>query len=253
MTDSTNIQPPNSTKPKLYRHLLRRLRLLVSTRPTLYAFYARLARLQFQMTDRTSVVVDSYPRSANSFFEAAFTRSHGGREVVAHHSHAAAQVLAGVKRGLPCIVLLREPEAAIASFYEMSGGDYPIELCTREYSVFYTSLLPVIDKLIIVETEQIEARFHDLMVYLRDKHGLAVEPYEIDAAMHSELLLAVDETGRHRNGFAIERYSETLSKVEKQSRRERLDAIRTQIRAPQNATQLARCRTVYQEFKSHGF
>ena len=119
MTQTLDLPRHNTTKPGFYRHLRRRLRLLVSTRPALYALYARFEKLQFQLTDKTTVVVDSYPRSGNSFFEAAFTRAHCGREEVAHHAHAAAQVLAGAKRGLPCIVLLREPEAAIASFVKI--------------------------------------------------------------------------------------------------------------------------------------
>ena len=253
MTLNLELNHPIATKPPLFRQLRRRLRLMVSTRPALYALYARLGSLQFRFTDKTTVVVDSYPRSANSFFEAAFTLSHGGREVVAHHSHAAAQVLSGVHRGLPCIVLVREPEEAIASFFEMHGGNYPISLCTTEYITFYAALIPAIDKLIVVKTSQIEARFHDLMAHLRDEHCISVEPYEINEGNRSELFRSVDETGRKRNGFSAERYSEKLSAEKKQARREHLNAITVMIRATKNKARLARARALYENFSTHAF
>lgn len=253
MTNEAHISPARTKAPGPYRMLRRYLRLYVSARPKLYAAYARLGGLQFQLTETTQVLVDSYPRSANSFFEAAFTRAHGGRLEVAHHSHAAGQVLMGVKRGLPAIVLLREPRGAIASFYEMNDGDYPIELCTREYVVFYTALRSVIDRLVVVETATLENRFFALMTLLRDRYGLNVEPYEITPRVRAELMRDVDETGRRRNGFSAERYSDSLSLEEKKARRDRLDRIITMIEAPANAGLLARAEALFEEFRTHAF
>lgn len=253
MTGSIRLTKPNTGKPGFYRLIRRLFRLFVSTRPALYQAYARLENLQFRLTGGTQIVVDSYPRSANSFFEAAFTRAHGGRIEVAHHSHAAAQVLSGVARGLPCIVLVREPEAAIASFYEMHGGHYPIWLCTQEYVAFYSALVHVLDKLIVVTTENLEARFFDLMVQVRDTHSLDIEPFEVDARVRAELFEQVDATGRARNGSVVERYSESLSSEEKSQRRANLDKIRHSIRSPRNAHRLAKANAVYYRFKSHAF
>lgn len=233
--------------------LIRNLRLLISPCPNLYRIYADYCQLSFRLTNTTTVVVDSYPRCGNSFFEAAFNMAQKGREVVAHHSHAAGQVLAGVKKGLPCIVLIREPEAAISSFYEMSEGKYSIQLLTREFVTFYSSLLPVIDKLIIVETSMMEARFRNLMVHLHDQYGLKVEPYEIDTAMRAQLFRVVDEVGRQRNGFVAERYSDSLNSAEKQARRRKLDAIRAMVGASENANNLRRAQALYKAFKSHAF
>lgn len=253
MTSTIKLQRPRTLKPSLYRRLVRRFRLLVATRPNLYTCYARARRLPFQITDKTQVLVDSYPRSANSFFEAAFVKAHGGRLNVAHHSHAAGQVLAGVKRGLPCIVLVRAPEAAIASFYDMNGGDFPIELCTREYVAFYHALAPVMDRLIIVETATLEARFYDLMKFLRDRYGLDVACYVIDGDTRKALFEDVDATGRARNGFSAERYSDKRSPREKQERQDQLAAIRDLISTPKNAAELSRAQSLYESFRTHAF
>lgn len=251
MTSDLDLPRPNTTRRPLLRSWRRNVRIFVSTRPLLYTLYARAEGLQFQLNDRTSVLVDSYPRSANSFFEAAFTRAHGGRAEVAHHSHAAAQVLEGVRRGLPAVVLLRTPRHAIASFFEMNGGDYSIALCTREYIAFYSALLPVLDQLIVVETDTLEQRFFDLMMRLRDRFGLELEPYEITPEVRADLMRDVDKTGRHRNGFTAERYSDSLSQREKKLRRDRLDRIVGLVEAPTNSARLAKADAIFAEFRRH--
>lgn len=243
---------PWTKRHPLGRMLRRRLRLLVSGDPRLYYYYARLAKLPFQINDTTTVLVDSYPRSANSFFEAAFTKAHGGRESVAHHSHAAGQVLIGLKRNLPCIVLIRNPVSAIVSFYEMNEGSYSIDLCTSEYIKFYSSLEEHIDKIIILETQEIESRFYDLMKMLRERYGLSVEPYSIDAATRAELFQIVDETGLERNGH-VERYSGSLNEIDKQNREEHLASIKDRVCARENCVRLARATELYMKFQSHAF
>jgi hypothetical protein len=244
---------PNAGRSAFSRRLRRRLRLAISTRPTLYSIYARAEKLRFQITPETTVVVDSYPRSANSFFEAAFTRAHGGRERVAHHSHAAAQVLAGVRLGLPCVVLLREPEAAIASFFEMNGGDYPIDLCTLEYAVFYETLTSVANCIVVVETDELENQFYNLMVLLKDDWGLNLEPYHIDTDVRGELMTAVDETGQTRNGFSAEKYSDKRPVAERAQRAALLATIRAAISEPKNARLLARAHRAHESIRSHAF
>lgn len=251
MISELDLQRPNSKRTPVSRAFRRHVRIFVSTHPLLYMLYARLGGLRFQLNRHTDVLVDSYPRSANSFFEAAFSRAHGGGISVAHHSHAAGQVLSGVKRGLPAVVLLRSPRDAIASFFEMNGGDYSIELCTREYVAFYTALLPVLSEIIVVETETLEERFFDLMQLLRREYNLKLDAYELTSSVRAELMRDVDETGRKRNGFKAERYSESLSNEEKKIRRDRLDRIIELIEAPENETRFAQAQEVYEKFRRH--
>jgi hypothetical protein len=243
---------PLTKRHPLGRLLRRRMRLLISGHPTLYYCYAKLAKLPFQINETTTVLVDSYPRSANSFFEAAFSKAHGGRESVAHHSHAAGQVRLGLKRKLPCIVLIRNPVSAIVSFYEMNEGSYSIEVCTLEYIKFYGALEELIDKITVLETVNIENRFYDLMEMMRDRYGLSVEPFTIDAATRAELFQTVDETGLERNGH-VERYSGSLNVSEKQYRQTNLASIKDRVCAPENAARLSRAMDLYKKFQSHAF
>jgi len=93
------------------------LRTRVGCYPGLYYPLRRLvkrARTQ-EVHAGTEIVIEGYPRSGNSVFVARFCAAQTRPVVVAHHLHVPAQVLAGVRRGLPVIVLIRPPREAVAS------------------------------------------------------------------------------------------------------------------------------------------
>src|SRR5437773_3659904 len=64
----------------------------------------------------TEIVIEGFPRSATSFAVAAFRLAQDREVVVGHHVHSPAQVIEAVRRGVPAIVLVREPEEAALSF-----------------------------------------------------------------------------------------------------------------------------------------
>lgn len=63
----------------------------------------------------TELVVEGFPRSANSFTARFFRRNNDGI-VIATHSHSPTEIIVAAKRTLPIIVLLRNPKDAILSF-----------------------------------------------------------------------------------------------------------------------------------------
>ena len=78
-----------------------------------------LARLRGEgelVDSRTDLLVESYPRCASSFAIAAFRLAQEPRSLhVAHHTHASGHVIAGIRLGVPALVLIREPEGAVVS------------------------------------------------------------------------------------------------------------------------------------------
>jgi hypothetical protein len=60
----------------------------------------------------TEVVIEGYPRSANTLMVETFARSQSEPVKIAHHVHSPAHVLEAARRDLPTLVLIREPEAA---------------------------------------------------------------------------------------------------------------------------------------------
>jgi hypothetical protein len=90
---------------------------LVSTRPALYYGLRQISGTMDHLCvrDDTELVIEGYPRSANSTTAYGFLDRQSRPVRVAHHKHHAAQLLLASKRGLPAVLLIRKPEQAIIS------------------------------------------------------------------------------------------------------------------------------------------
>ncbi|MEW6059376.1 MAG: hypothetical protein AB1551_04425, partial [Actinomycetota bacterium] len=61
----------------------------------------------------TDLVIEGYPRSANTLAVSAISAAQPGPIRIAHHLHAPGHVIAAIRRGVPVLVLVREPEEAV--------------------------------------------------------------------------------------------------------------------------------------------
>src|SRR3954468_5252411 len=100
------------------RRLRHRVRTVASEHPAMYLPFAR--RKYPGPSPRvigpdTQVVIDGYTRSASTFAVYAFQVSQRTPVRLAHHLHAAAQLIEAARRGLPTIAVVREPRGAVLS------------------------------------------------------------------------------------------------------------------------------------------
>lgn len=65
------------------------------------------------VNEDTDIVIEGYPRSANTFAVAAFEIAQGKPSKIARHTHAIAQLKRAAALKLPTLVIIREPEQAI--------------------------------------------------------------------------------------------------------------------------------------------
>ncbi len=61
------------------------------------------------------IVIDGFQRSGNTFATLAFMSAQSRDVKVAHHLHAPAQFVEAAKRGIPALLLLRQPDDAVIS------------------------------------------------------------------------------------------------------------------------------------------
>jgi hypothetical protein len=91
----------------------------------------------------TDIVIEGYPRSANSFTIRMLHVMQTGPKRrhlrIAHHTHNADNLLLGALAGKAQLVLVRKPEDAILSF--MIYSERPVELAASRYLRFYRSVL----------------------------------------------------------------------------------------------------------------
>jgi len=95
----------------------------LSTRPRLYYALRHLAgRTDPLCIQRdTALVIEGYPRSANSTIAHGFIALQNSPLHVAHHKHHAAQILRATEWGIPAVVLIRAPRAACLSLLALAA------------------------------------------------------------------------------------------------------------------------------------
>lgn len=116
----------------------RRLRRAVRRRPGLFRFYHRLRPGELDggiCTEDTDLCLEGYPSSANSFL---YNLVHVARPtlLVAHHTHAIANLRLAQRHGVPTAVIVRDPLEAVAS--RIVRFDTEPTLALEEYVEFYS-------------------------------------------------------------------------------------------------------------------
>jgi hypothetical protein len=148
--------------------------------------------------DRTEVVIESFPRCASSFAVNAFRLAQRPHETrFADHTHMPANVIAGVRRGLPTMVLIREPEEAIAS-YLVHSPEVPAASAVRGFLRFYLPLLHLRTRFVTVDFEEATERFGDAIDRLNARFGTSFARFEHTQEALDAIRREIDDDYRPR-------------------------------------------------------
>ncbi len=110
-----------------------------------YPIYRLVAKMRHgvkAVSDDTDIIIDGFPRSGNTFAVTAFKYAQPSAVNVSSHIHAPIEVITAVKKGIPAIVLVRDPDDAAMSFMIMLGQNVSAKTAYDYYIRFYESLLP---------------------------------------------------------------------------------------------------------------
>ncbi len=221
------------------RQLRAVLRRLVAARPWLYLPLYRVfgTNQHLIIKPETELVIEGFPRSANSFTVVAFEEAQMRPVSIAHHLHAPAQIIAGVRRDLPVCVLIREPEAAIRSLLLREGRapDWAIAY----YLWFYRTLKPYRKKILVADFKQVTTDFGDMVDALNGRFGTAYRRPIDDEAFQTRVRARIQAFNQtHAAGHAL---AIGLPNPEKQIAAKSIDL--TPWRRG-----LAECQALYQDF-----
>lgn len=121
--------------------LVRKIRRWVTSKPSIYIPLKKRLRRDAVVNEETSLVIEGFPRSGNTWTEA-LVRSHASRPVcLAHHTHAVAHVLHAITLKKPVLLLIRNPDDAVLSFLRISNYRLSLETAYKDYADFYKRLL----------------------------------------------------------------------------------------------------------------
>lgn len=136
--------------------LLYWLKRFIRRHPSLYFLIAghRESVRRLRARKDSELVVEAFPRSANTTSMYALYYAQGKSFRVGHHLHVAAHVVYAVKRNIPCLVIVRQPLDCIASLMVMrKGGDAGEYL--RDYIDFSRVVLKLRQYLVVVDFDSV--------------------------------------------------------------------------------------------------
>jgi hypothetical protein len=106
------------------------------------------------LDEGTEIVIEGFPRSANTLMVATFARSQSRAVRIAHHVHAPAHVLEAIRRGLPALVLIREPEQAVVDLVAVKP-QLTIVGALRGWLRFYAPLVRHRESLVVATAAEV--------------------------------------------------------------------------------------------------
>ena len=139
----------------------------------------------------TEIVIEGFPRSASSFAVAAFELAQDRKPVTAHHVHAPAQVIEAVRRRIPVLLLIREPEETVLS-YVVRRPELTVGQALRGYVRFYIPLSAYRKEVVIGDYPRVVTQFGDLINEVNQKYGTEFVPFEHTPANVRKCLDTID-------------------------------------------------------------
>jgi hypothetical protein len=152
----------------------------VSERPAVYLPFAR--RKYPGPSPRvigpgTAAVIDGYTRSASTFAVYAFQLSQPAPVRLAHHLHAPAQLLEAAKRGIPTLMVIREPHGALLSQL-VREPDVDLLDALYAYRRFHRTLMPVRDAFVVADFRETTRDFGSVVRRMNDRFGTSFGVFE---------------------------------------------------------------------------
>jgi hypothetical protein len=143
----------------------------------------------------TSIVIEGYPRSGNTFAFEAF-RAANPNAIIAHHLHAPVQMRRASRFGVPLVVLVRDPEEAVASALVQAPYKSANE-ALREWINFYRSV-PLESPCVIAPFRGVVSDLGAVVRRVNLTYGTNFVEYENSPERDESVFRAIDSDHRAR-------------------------------------------------------
>jgi len=143
----------------------------------------------------TEMVIEGFPRSANTYAYAAFVYAQRRNVRVAHHVHGAAQVSLAARMNIPVILLIREPRAAVASL-AIRDKSVTIAAALDQYVRFYQPVVALRNSVVVAPFDHVIGDFGKVIAQVNDKFGTCFSLYEKNPESEQAIARIIDDMDR---------------------------------------------------------
>jgi hypothetical protein len=223
---------------------------LIAQYPALFIPYYRLRgkNERFLVNENSEIVIEGFPRSANTFAVVAFSLVQEQPVRMAHHLHAPAQILWAVRREIPVMVLLREPTEAVLSLVMREPG-VSLAQGLRRYVRFYTRVAPYRQQFVVAPFEQVTGAFGDVIGRVNAQFGTSFAVFDHSEEQVGKCFSIIEELNRKREqrGHVVE-----LTVARPSAEREKAkDRLRAELEDERLLPLLSRASAAYGLLRSH--
>ena len=169
------------------------LRTLAGTQPWLTDALVR--RSGNRISEETQVVIEGFPRTGNTFAVVAFTQAQRRPVSIAHHVHLPSMVKGAVERGVPCIVLIRDPRETVLSLV-VRLPVLSVRQAVRSYLRFYEPLLPLRHRFVVGSFDEVSTDFGAVIDRLNTRYGTSFHRFEHTPGNERTVMEEVDRWDR---------------------------------------------------------
>ena len=153
------------------------LKIIILANRFLYLLFRFGIKHQHLLVNKeTQIVIEGFPRSANTLAYVALKDVQIDLKI-AHHFHYPIQIINGVRRKIPVVVLIREPKDAIISTL-IREPHISIEIAVKRYISFYQIALKYKDYIVLVDFELVVSDFNQVIKLINKKFNLELNQFD---------------------------------------------------------------------------
>jgi hypothetical protein len=224
----------------------RRVWLPISRSPRLFP---SMVRIQRRLPNRPAspsvrIVIDGFPRSANTFSSRAF--QFANPDVPAsHHMHAPANILLAVRYQLPTVLLIRTPVDAVLSEV-IREPRKRLRRGLLEWNSFYGTVLPVLDRVVVADFATVTTDYSVVIEEVNRRFGTSFAPYRNSSESDEAVFASIEARARSR-GKTGSRLETQVPRPSKE-RAERKTALVAELDRPEIRALVERAESLYSEY-----
>lgn len=195
--------------------------------------------------DDTDIVIEGFPRSGNTFAVTAFKVAQEKPVNVANHLHAPAQLTVAADKGIPAVVLMRDPEDAAVSFIIQHDFSLTPQQVFEQYVRFHEAIDPVRGDLYVAPFEQVISDFGAVIRAVNDRFGCRFEIFEHSRENEQYCFDIIERDSVKRHGGHV--HEQGVARPS-ESREDIKDRLRKQLRMPELDSIRDRAYDLYERF-----
>ena len=235
------VEPYTDEYPAMFR-FEKWLQIYAGKHPAAFYGLYRLARKDQGrvVTPETQLVIEGFPRSANSFARVAFNRAQNERVRIANGLHVPAQVIRASRWRIPTLVLIRKPKDAVLSF--AIRDPISLDQALRYYLSFYETVEKYRDAYVLGLFEEVTEDFGPVIQRLNDRFETTFSLFRHDEHNVESVLTRIERNSRKRFGEAS---LENKASLPFAAREEKKHELGYKLEDPKRKGLIARAEAVY--------